>query len=191
MIKMVFNFLLLVLTVSGFGQQALWSTVGNNDIKYIPYNNVTKEVLEFYDLYKFYFDFTGFNKDELKKIAIEKYNHDEKDWNWINDIEERAVFAFRTPIEGGSAIILWCIDKNNFHMVIFSNVYDSGANMTYNGEMRSDRERFEKWFKTLLNVDSLSTQKTFFDHSDSVSNSRIKSGRPIYTDPSDLFINNK
>ena len=71
--KMVFVAILLVLTGFAFGQQALWSTVENNDttknndtvksnnMRYVPYKNVTKEVLEFYDLYKFYFDFTGFN----------------------------------------------------------------------------------------------------------------------------------
>jgi hypothetical protein len=155
--KMVFIAILLVLTGFAFGQQALWSTVENNDtaknndIKYVPYNNVTKEVLEFYDLYKFYFDFTGYNKEKLKETFLEYYNRDEKDWNWINDIKERAVFALRTPIEGGSAIMVICIDKNNFHMVVFSNVYDSGANMTHNGDIEKERKRFEKWFKTLLN----------------------------------------
>lgn len=143
----VSTFLLLVLVVFAFGQQALWSTEENNKIKYIPYNNVTKEVLEFYDLYKFYFDFTGFNKEKF----IEYFKGEEKDWNWIYDIREKAVFALRSPIEGGSAITVLCIDKDNFHMVVFSNVYDAGANLTYNGEMGKDRERFERWFKTLLN----------------------------------------
>jgi hypothetical protein len=151
--------ILLVLTGFAFGQQALWSTVEtveNNDtaknIKYIPYDSVTKEVLEFYDLYNFYFDFTGFNKEKLKEIYF-KYSRDKKDLkkdlNWINDIE-RVVFALRTPIEGGSAIIVVCIDKDNFHMIVFSNVYDSGANIT-NGDIEKERKRFEKWFKTLLN----------------------------------------
>jgi hypothetical protein len=148
--KMSFIFLLLILSVFAFGQQALWSTVKNNKIKNIPDENVTKEVLEFYDMYKFYFDFTGFNKETFKEKFSGNFKGDEENWDWINDIEERAVFALRTPIEGGSAIAVLCIDKNNFHMVIFSNVYDSGANMTYNGEIEKERKRFEKWFNTLL-----------------------------------------
>jgi len=92
-----------------------------------------------------------FNKEKLKELFLEYYNYDLKDWNWINDIKESAVFALRAPIKGGSAIMVVCIDKNNFHMVVFSNVYDSDANMTYNGNIENDRNRFEKWFKTLLN----------------------------------------
>jgi hypothetical protein len=159
--KIVFA-VLLVLTGFAFGQQALWSTMENNDtaknIKYIPYDSVTKEVLEFYDLYNFYFDFTGFNKEKLKETYLKYSSRDKKDLkedlkedlNWINDIKERVVFALRTPIEGGSAIMVVCIDKNNFHTIVFSNVYDSGANITY-GDIEKERKRFEKWFKTLLN----------------------------------------
>ena len=149
--KISFIFLLLILSAFAAGQLALWTTVKSDKIKNIPDENVTKEVLEFYDLYKFYFDFTGFTKEAFKEKFPQNFNREGENWNWLDDIEERSVYALRTPIEGGSAIVVLCIDKNNFHMVIFSNVYDSGANMTYNGEIENERKRFEKWFKTLLN----------------------------------------
>jgi hypothetical protein len=152
-----FFILLFILSSFSFGQNALWSTVQPSDtvktkntLKYIPYDSVTKEVLEFYELYKFYFDFTGYNKKDFVKMVVSQYKSDKKDWDWINDFDDKAVFALRAPIEGGSAILVLCIDDENIHMVMFSNVFDSGANMTYNSKIESDRNIFSKWFKTLL-----------------------------------------
>jgi len=142
--------LLLIVSTSAIGQQLLWSTVKKDDAKVIPYENVMKEVLEFYDLYQFYFDFSGYTKESFKEKLLEYSGFDKETWEFVERIEEKVSYAFRVPMEGGSAIFVLCIDKVNFHMVVFSNVYDSGANMTYNGEMEKDRERFIKWFKALL-----------------------------------------
>ena len=122
-------------------QKILWLAQGSSEPIYISSNNLTKEVLKFYDLYNFYFDFSGFTKDSF----IEYFDGDE-DWEWIYEIEERIVITFRTHIEGGSAVYVIYIDKENIHMIAFSNVYDSNPIST----SKHRRDRFEKWFRTLL-----------------------------------------
>jgi len=148
-------FLIFVLAAFTFGQQALWTTLENDELKCIPYNSVIEEVLEFYDLYEYYFDYTGYKSEKIMEIFFDYSNFEEEEYNLDNlnlenGIDENVAFACKIPKEGGSAIIVLCIDKNNFDMVVFSNVYDYGANNTYYGERENDRKRFQKWFKTLL-----------------------------------------
>ena len=138
---------LIGMVVATYGQQFLWSTKESNDLKYVPYSEATKEVLELYDLYNNYYDGAGFNKENFSEF----FGMDKKENNWIYDIEESMILAIRLHIDNGSAIMVMCIDENNVNMVVFSNVNMSGYNNTYNGEIEKHRVRFEKWFKTLLN----------------------------------------
>lgn len=82
------------LTISAYGQQFLWSTVQENDTKYVPLNDVTREVLNFYDQYRFYYDFSGFTKDRF----IENLDYGFGDWAWLYDIEKITVFALRSNL---------------------------------------------------------------------------------------------
>ena len=141
--KIGFFVLFLILTVSAFGQQFLWSTVKNDDVKYVPLNNVTREVLTFYDQYRFYYDYSGFSKDRF----IESFDYGFEDWEWLYDIEELTVFALRSNSGRGSIVLVMCISKNNINTIIFSNTVDGDFVMTHS----SDREKFANWFKTLLN----------------------------------------
>ena len=141
-----FVMLFSLVSVCAFSQQAIWTTVKDTEIKYVALNNVTKEVLKFYDQYEYYFDFTGFDKDSF----IKEFDNDPDGYNWIYDIDETTIVAFRVPGEsargGGSIVFVFCVDKNNVNMIAFSNTYDTGANMTH----QSRRSRFEIWFKTIL-----------------------------------------
>src|SRR5215469_7258656 len=75
--KILFISIFSVLTFSVYGQQFLWSTVRGNDSKYVPLNNVTREVLEFYDQYRFYLDYSGFTKDRF----IEMFDYGFEGWD--------------------------------------------------------------------------------------------------------------
>jgi hypothetical protein len=143
--KIGFIICFLVLSSSIFGQQILWSTVKNIEGKYVPLSKVTNEVLELYDQYQYYYDFSGFSKD----VFLERFNNAD----WINDIEELTVFAMRANDyavlgEGqNSFVIVFCVSKNNVNMLSFTNSYESGGIRTYS----SDRNKFLRWFRTLLN----------------------------------------
>jgi len=141
--KYGFIIVFFIIASSAFGQQLLWSTKRNADIKYVPLNNVTKEVLTFYDQYELYYDFTGFSKDRF----IEFFDYGFDDWKWLYDIEELTVFALRSNSGRGSVVLVMCISKNNVNTIVFSNYVDGDFIMTH----RSDREKFSNWFKTLLN----------------------------------------
>jgi len=137
----------IILASSVFGQQFLWSTVKDTDTKYVSFNNVINEVLNFYDQYDYYYDFTGFDKEKF----IEAFNGDSDDWDWIDEIKEKTVVAFRASIElgltRGSAVYVICIGKDSVDMIIFSNLLDRGSNST----SVNRRTRFQNWFKTILN----------------------------------------
>lgn len=142
--KICFIILFSVLAFSAFGQQFLWSTVRDTAERYIPLNNVTREVLNFYDQYTWYYDYSGFSKDRF----IENFDYGFEDWEWLYEIEELTVFALRSNSGQGSIVLVLCISKNNVNALIFSNnIIDRGAVMTHS----SDRNKFTNWFKTILN----------------------------------------
>jgi hypothetical protein len=140
--KIWFVICFLALTDSVFGQQVVWSTVRGTDTRYVPLNDVTNEVMNFYDQHDYYYDFTGFNKDTF----IRTFDDGTGGWDWIYSINDKTVIAARIYIEGGSAVYVVCVDKQGVDMVAFSNVYDSGNNIT----SPNRRARFENWFKALL-----------------------------------------
>ena len=103
--KIGFIIWFVVLTSSAFGQQFLWSTVKDTTSKYVPLDNVTKEVLNFYDQYKFYYDFSGFSKDRF----IKNIDYGFDDWKWLYDIKDLTVFALRSNAGRGSVGLVMCI----------------------------------------------------------------------------------
>lgn len=135
---------MLFSTISTFGQQFLWTTDDSKEeIKFIPYNNVTDEVLELYDLYEYYYDFSGYTKESF----FEEFKY----FSEFSKIKDKTVIAFKKPSDKGSLIYVISIDKDRVDMVGFTNALGSGLQPTYHGSVESHRKRFEKWFKTLLN----------------------------------------
>jgi|SRR5688572_17195229 len=148
-----FTFCFIILTSSAFGQQFLWSTVKDTVIKYVPLENVTNEVLEFYDHYEFYYDGAGYSKGGFFKMfeGTQAYkNSNTPQWkdfkNKIDKINDLTVFAFRSNSGKGSVILVLCVTKENVNLISFSNTYEKDPVLTHS----SDREKFAKWFKTLL-----------------------------------------
>jgi hypothetical protein len=144
--KTAFFVCFFVLAMSAFCQQFLWSTVRDTAERYVPMNNVTREVLEFYDQYRFYYDYSGYSKDRF----IEGFDYGFEDWEWLYEIEQLTVFALRSNLGRGSVVLVMCISKNNVNTIIFSNTSDLGSNwiMTHGG---SSRDQFSRWFRTILN----------------------------------------
>jgi len=135
----------LILSSSVFGQQFLWSTVRDKAERYVPLNNVTREVLNFYDQYKFYYDFSGFTKQRF----IEMFEFGFEDWSFLYDIKDLTVFALRSNTGSGSIVLVMCISKDNVNTLIFTNTSELGMNwiMTHS----SNRDKFSQWFKTIMN----------------------------------------
>jgi len=134
-----------ILAVSAFGQQFLWSTVKRDGVRNVPINNVTKEVLEFFDQYDLYYDFSGFNKERF----IEKFDYGFGKWEWLNEIQDLTVFAIRSNSGRGSVVLVMCISKNNVNTLVFSNNLE--PELGYNYVFTTDKTKFTNWFKTLLN----------------------------------------
>ncbi len=146
-IGLIFCFLIFTSVV--FGQQFLWSTSKDANFTYLPLDSVVNEVLNYYDQYDYYSDGAGFNKDEFLNF-FEANDNDSEVWRnfktKINEIEDLTVYAFRAHLEEGSGILVISISKNNVNVVAFSNIYDSSSIGTYS----SSRDKFKKWFKSLL-----------------------------------------
>lgn len=150
--KIVLISCFVIFTTSIFGQQFLWSTEKDTASireRFVPLSNVTNEVLTFYDLHKFYLDLTGFNKEGFYNIFKEAIN-DSDEWKEIKEkidkIEDLTVFAFKGNSGQGSFVAVMSISKINVNIIMFTNNPEPGCLMTFG----SERDKFAKWFKTLL-----------------------------------------
>jgi hypothetical protein len=119
-----------------------WSTSKDDDTKYVPLNNVTREVLDFFDQYDLYMILPVSVKKDLLKVLIMVLG------NGLNDIEDLTVFALRSNSGRGSVVLVMCISKENVNTIIFSN---SVLERDYSYILTIDRNKFTNWFKTLFN----------------------------------------
>ncbi len=146
--KIYLIFCYLLFSTSSFGQQFLWSTADNTASKSVPLEDVSNEILKFYDHYDFYIDGAGYNKDTFFK-EIGKYGGNTQSWNdfknEIRKIEKLTVFAMRANSGKGSEILVIFITKDNVNVLTFTNSYKSSAQIRYPHE----REKFENWLETL------------------------------------------
>ena len=136
-----------------FAQQHLWTTINDGTAKYVPIENVTEEVLEFYDHYKLHYDGSGYSKNGFFRMFEDTRiftNSDISNWKEmkrkINEIDTTTVIAYKDNLGNGSIVLILCISKENVNLVSFSNNYQINAisNSSY------ARVKFAKWFKTLL-----------------------------------------
>jgi len=144
--KFVFLFVFLMAGNSAFGQQYLWSTKKDTTSRwerYVPLSTVTKEVLNYFDLYKYYYDFSGYSSERF----IEEFDYGFDDWEWIKYIEELQVFSVKSNTGHGSLVIVVCISDKNADAVIFSN---SPIQSTPLFTSLTNRKKFANWFESLL-----------------------------------------
>jgi|SRR5690606_21726079 len=153
--------LLLFLPCIALGQQALWSTtpgetLQGEEIKHIPLESVTDEVLKFYDYYDWYFDGTGFTKKEFIKnmesasgIASSFRSNLKSLKDKLDGIENQTVFAMKGNDGKGSYVAVLHINKGNIDIIAFSNNL-----MGQGSESTSDDRKFRRWFDSLLGFKS-------------------------------------
>jgi hypothetical protein len=141
--KLMFLAFFSLISFSVFGQQVLWSTIEGKDTKYIPIRNVIREVVKFYEQYKYYIDCSGYSKDRF----IENFDYGFEDWKWLYDINDLTVFALRSNMGRGSVVLVMCISRNNVNTIIFTNVLEQDCISEYG----IYPEKFARWFETLLN----------------------------------------
>ena len=148
--KLWFIALFLLFAETAFGQQNLWTTSkawsDSKGVKYVPIATVNKEVLKFYDQYKYYYDFSGYSKSRF----IEDVHYGFSDWSWLNNINELTVYAMKSNTGYGSLILVVCVSKDNVNLLIFSN------DITLTKQLPTmtspyEENKFSRWFKTLLN----------------------------------------
>ena len=73
MSRVILFFCLSILTQTLYAQQFLWTTAESTELEYIPIENVTSEVLNFYDFYEYYSDGSGYSKSNFLKM-LERYS---------------------------------------------------------------------------------------------------------------------
>lgn len=147
--KYVLAIIMVTLSTSVFGQQNLWTTFKptNDSIKtkVISMDDVPNEVLKIYDQYDYYFDLTGYTK----KRFIEKMDFGFKDWSWLNDVNQRSVFALKSNTGLGSFVLLLSVNQDNVDLILFSNSITQG-NFPHSTSP-PERDKFIKWFEIMLN----------------------------------------
>ena len=144
-LTIVFVFLLTFTNVSA--QQFLWSTKQTESTKYVPLEEVTNEVLNFYNHYDFYYDGTGYSKAGFLKFFLKYDDKSEKSKvfkKMIQDTQELTVIAFKSNSGKGSEVMVMCINKENVELIVFSNNWEIDAIST------DDASEFIKWFNGLL-----------------------------------------
>jgi hypothetical protein len=157
----LFIFLGLIHTKS-IGQQYLWTTNDNSlfpinsEVKIITKGEVINKLLEYHENYKYYYDFTGFTKEQfLKKYGLAIIGNDKKKIeifkNKLNNINEISISSIKGNLGNGSVIMSFFVNKNNFDMIVFTNNYEEGAINTYNSNFETKKEIFIKFCKTLIN----------------------------------------
>jgi len=150
MSKLVLFFFLSFLTQTLSAQQFLWTTVESAELEYIPIENVTSEVLNFYDFYEYYSDGSGYSKSNFLKM-LERYNENTESWKFLKksivEVEELTVFALKDNLGRGSVILIVLINSRGVDMVAFTNNFELNAIHT----TPYDKQKFEKRFNSLLN----------------------------------------
>ena len=147
-----------ILGTNVFGQQFLWTTNKNNiftnsEIKVIPKEDVINKLLEYYENYECYFDFTGFSKQGfLKKYINSIVGNDNKKIellkNSIYKIKDLNITSIKGNLGNGSLIMILIVSKNNFDMIVFSNEPDKGFIITDDSE--EGKNKFVKFYNSLI-----------------------------------------
>jgi hypothetical protein len=144
---------LIFFTSTASGQQFLWTTVKSSDSKYVAIEDVTEKVLEFYDHYRCYYDGSGYSKKGFFKGFEESRSFENANTSlWkelkeiIDQVDTPTVLALKDNLGHGSVVLVMCISKENVNLITFSNNYEQDGILTYS----TDREKFAKWFRTLL-----------------------------------------
>lgn len=151
-LKLTIVFAFLLTSTHTFAQQFLWSTKQTAETKYVPLEEVTHEVLNFYNHYDYYYDGTGYSKAGFLKYFMKYDDKSQKAKDFrkmIQDTQELTVIAFKSNSGKGSEVMVMCIGKENVELVVFSNNLEDNALFTSN-HSETERKKFVEWFNFLL-----------------------------------------
>ncbi len=146
-------FILLMLPCCAVGQQLLWSTTESEALKDFKINlitveRVTETVMDYYDIYDYYYDLTGFSRGSFKTFLennVKAANSIQLDGKMMFD--KPTAFAFKTNDGRGSIVVVVFIQEENLDIILFSNNLDKDAKST----TASEREKFNRWFSSFWN----------------------------------------
>lgn len=140
----------------------LWSTsinetFDNKELKHVPIENVTSEVLKFYDFYSWYYDGTGFSKDALIKSSspstgvVSSIMSAQKDLKkLLFSLNVPTVFAVKGNDGKGSYVVVFYVNEHNIDIIAFSNnLLGQGSQST-----TSNIGKFRRWFNGLLGTET-------------------------------------
>ena len=149
---------LIFISFSSYGQQFLWTTNNNglfpnSNIKVIPKEQVLDKILEYYEVYRYYYDLTGYTKDEFFNTQGKSFSAN-ADWQKVKksvfEIRELTITSIKSNSGTGSSILILISNKDNFEAIRFSNEMVMGYESTNNGRISSSKERFIKFYQSLI-----------------------------------------
>ena len=163
-----FCFLFLIAQTNVAGQQFLWTTNSNgmfakSDFKVISIDDVSEKLLEYYELYDNYYDISGFSKDGFfKKFESSiSYKYSDKA-KWIElkkailNEKNISISCLKFNEGNSSSVMVYIITKDNFDAIKFSNTSEQGRISTYNSNSDSEKQRFIKFYNSLIGASSKS-----------------------------------
>lgn len=135
----LFTILLLFPFIS-FSQQHLWTTemdgnIKDSDLKTISKEEVVNEITNYYNIYQYYYDGSGFTTTSFKK-KVGKYNINKNVSMEFEQSNTPRAIAFKDNDGYGSFVTVLFFNKKNIDAIVFSNDNSLGSNST------SDRVEF-------------------------------------------------
>ena len=156
--KKIILLVLIFISFSSYGQQFLWTTNSNglfpnSSFKIIPKEQVLDKILEYYEAYMFYYDLTGYTKDEFFNTQGKSFSAN-ADWQKVKksvyEIRELTITSIKSNSGTGSSILILISNKDNFEAIRFSNEVGRGAESTLNGQSENNKKRFIKFYQSLI-----------------------------------------
>ncbi|MFB5946720.1 hypothetical protein [Albibacterium profundi] len=150
--------ILFMLPTFVFGQQFLWSTTNDGELKDKNINNISVDavldkVLSYYDFYNYYHDMTGFTIDGLKEfIETDPKAAKSIQWKPTMKFDKPTAFAFKGNDGYGSYVIVMLMQQENVDLLMFSNDIGQGVESTNYGH----REKFISWFHSFWRYGEIS-----------------------------------
>jgi hypothetical protein len=162
-------FLLLLISSSAISQQFLWTTLKKGGltksaIEVISKEQIPKKILNYYEVYNYYYDLSGFTKNEFLRTfeTSSWYTYINKS-KWVelkSSIDEDMIMCMKFNDGKGSSILVLIFEKDKIDAIIFSdNIFYGGYKNTYHAEIDSYKKRFIKFFESLIgNVKDFTTK---------------------------------
>ena len=155
-------FLFIFVSLKSHGQQFQWTTsksglFQNSEIKVISKEKVLDKLLEYFEIYDYYYDGTGYTKSGFFRQYEESNTNvgtDNNNWEELKksiyEINDLTIYCIKNNLGNGSNIMILIVNNDNLDFINFSNEISRGATPTYNGKISDSKPRFIKFYKSLI-----------------------------------------